>query len=264
MLRNVFTKTLWDTRQALVGWTIGITAVGVLYAAFFPAIQTPEYAKAMESFAPEFMEALGFAAITTPAGYLGSTTFGLLGPILMILFGAWFGMKAVAGDEDGGRLDVLLAHPVSRWQLVAHRFGSLVVATTLISLVLFVALVAISGPADFADLGAANLLAASIHLAALGVLFGGLALAVGAATASRPVATAVVAIVGVIGYFGNTLAAQIPELDALGRISPFRFYSGGRPLLNGFQPVDLGVLFLVAIVLVAAGAAVFNRRDVGV
>ena len=45
----------------------------------------------MESFAPEFMEALGFAAITTPAGYLGSTTFGLLGPILMILFGAWFG-----------------------------------------------------------------------------------------------------------------------------------------------------------------------------
>ena len=125
--------------------------------------------------------------------------------------------------------------------MVAHRFGSLVVATTLISLVLFVALVAISGPADFADLGAANLLAASIHLAALGVLFGGLALAVGAATASRPVATAVVAIVGVVGYFGNTLAAQIPELDALGRISPFRFYSGGRPLLNGFQPVDLGV-----------------------
>jgi ABC-2 type transport system permease protein len=74
----------------------------------------------------------------------------------------------------------------------------------------------------------------------------------------------VVAVVGIVGYFGNTMAAQIPEIDALGAVSPFRFYSGGRPLVNGFQPIDLAVLVVAAVVLVALGAAVFNRRDVAV
>ena len=264
MLRNVFAKTIWDMRRALLGWAIGITAVGVLYAAFYPAIRTPEYEELMESFAPELMEALGFTAITTPVGYLGSTTFGLLGPILIIIFGTWFGTKAVAGDEDTGKLDLLLAHPVSRWQIVAERLGSLVVAATLVCTALFAALVAISGFAEFSEIGAVNLLAASMHLAALGILFGGLALAVGAATASRGVAVAVVAIVGIVAYFGNTMASRIPELGALRDISPFHFYSGGSPLANGLQAADLAVLLLAAVVFVAIGGLVFNRRDVAV
>ena len=140
----------------------------------------------------------------------------------------------------------------------------LVVASVGISLVLFVGLFAVSGLAEFGEIGVANLFGASIHLAALGVLFGGLALAVGAATASRAIATAVVAIVGVVGYFGNTMAAQIPEIAALGDVSPFRLYSGGRPLINGFQPLDVAALAIAAIVLVAIGGAVFNRRDVAV
>jgi ABC-2 type transport system permease protein len=264
MLRSVFTKTLWEMRRALLGWTIGATAVGVLYAAFYPAIKAPEYAEMMESFAPELMEALGFTDFVSPAGYLGSTTFGILGPVLLIIFGAWFGTRAVAGDEDNGKLDVLLAHPVPRWRIVVERFGSLIVGAAIICLVLFAALLAISGPAEFADIGAANLLAGSTHLAALTIFFGGLALAVGAATGSRGLATGVVAIVGVLGYFGNTMSSQIQEIAWVRDISPFKYYAGGRPLANGFQAVDLTVLIVMAVVLVAIGTAFFSRRDVAV
>ena len=264
MLRSIFAKTLWEQRRALLGWTIGITAVGVFYAAFYPAINSPEISSAMDAIAPELMEALGFAAISTPAGYLGSTTFGLLGPILTIIFGASLGIRAVAGDEETGRLDVLLAHPVSRARIAAERFGSLALAMLLVSLVLFVALVAASGPAQFGEIGVANLLAAALHLAVLGTFFGGLALAVGAATGSRAIATAVVAIVGVVSYFANTLAAQVEAIAWARDLSPFRYYSGGRPLVNGLQAVDLGILLVVAGALVVAGIAAFSRRDVAV
>ena len=264
MLRSIFGKTLWEQRRALLGWTIGITAVGVLYAIFYPSIKSPEMAQAMEAFAPEFLEALGFTEIASAAGYLGSTTFGILGPVLMIIFGTWLGTKAVAGDEDGGKLDVLLSHPVSRWRVVAERFAALVVGAIAISLVLFVALVAVSGVAQFQEIGPANLLAATTHLALLGIFFGGLALAVGAATASRALVTVVVAVVGIVGYFGNTMAGQIPVLGLVRDVSPFHFYSGGRPLANGIQALDLTILALAAVVLVAIGAAVFSRRDVGV
>ena len=261
---SVFTKTLWDMRRVLLGWVIGIVAIGVLYAAWYPLIRTPEYTEFMESFAPDLMETLGFDDITTPAGYLGSTTFGILGPIIVIIFSTWLGIRSIAGDEDSGKLDVLLAHPVSRWRLVVERFGVLVVALIVACTALFVALLAIAGPAELVGLGAVELLAGSAHLAALGVFFGSLALAIGAATASRALAAGVVAVVGIVSYFGNTMASQIPEIGLLRDVSPFHFYSGGRPLVNGFQVVDLGVLAVAALILVAIGGALFDRRDVAV
>lgn len=66
------------------------------------------------------------------------------------------------------------------------------------------------------------------------------------------------------GHFGNTMASQIPEIGLLRDVSPFHFYSGGRPLVNGFQVVDLGVLAVAAVILVAIGGALFDRRDVAV
>ena len=264
MLRSLVTKTLWEQRKALIGWTIGITAVGVFYAGFFPAMNGPEISEAMENIAPELMEALGFTAISTPAGYLGSTTFGLLGPILTIVMGTWLGVRAVAGDEDSGRLDVLLAHPISRVRLAVERFVALAIAMLLVCLVLFAALAAVSDVAQLGEIGITNLLAASLHLAGLGIFFGGLALAVGAATGSRGIATAVVAVVGVVSYFANTLAAQIDAVSWARNLSPFRYYSGGRPLVNGVQSADLAILVILAIALVAVGTALFTRRDVGV
>jgi ABC-2 type transport system permease protein len=264
VLRSLLTKTLWDQRRGILAFAIGITAVGTLYAAFFPMISTPDMAAMMDSFAPEMMEALGFTAIGTAAGYLGSTTFGLLGPILTIIFGAWMGIRAVAGDEEAGRLDLLLAHPVSRIRVVAERFVALLLALVGVSLVLFLALALISGVAELGEIGLPNLLAASLHLAVLGAFFGGLALAVGAATGSRAIASAVVAVVAIVAYFGNTLAAQIEGLAWARDVSPFHFYSGGRPLVNGVQPVDLAILLVAATALVALGTVVFNRRDVAV
>ena len=47
MLRNVFTKTLWDTRRSLLGWALAISAVAVMYAAFWPTVNTPEIQDAL-------------------------------------------------------------------------------------------------------------------------------------------------------------------------------------------------------------------------
>jgi ABC-2 type transport system permease protein len=264
MLRSVLGKTLWDERRGILVWAIGIVAVGCFYAAFFPAINTPDVAAMMDAMAPELMEALGFTAVGTPAGYLGSTTFGLLGPILTIIFAAWMGIRAVAGDEEAGRLDLLLAHPVARIRVVVERFLALVLAVIAVSSLLFLALLAISGVAELDSIGPANLLAAAVQLAGLGVFFGGLALAIGAATGSRAITAGVVAVVAILSYFGNTLAAQIDGLGWARDVSVFRYYSGGRPLVNGFQAADLAVLLVLAALLVAIGALVFNRRDVAV
>jgi ABC-2 type transport system permease protein len=264
MLRSVFGKTLWDQRQALAGWTIGVTAVGLLYAAFYPTINTPEMADVMDSFPPGLLDAIGFTDITSAAGYVGSTTFGLLGPALIVIMAAALGAAAIAGEEDSGRLDLTLAHPVSRWSVAVQRFAALVVAMLITATVLWLGLVAISGVAQLDEIGVVNLAAASFHLALLGIFFGALALGVGAATGRRSVVYAAVAILGVGTFLGNNLGPVVEGLAWLRDVSPFHYYSGGMPLRNGLQLVDAAILAVASVVLVAAGGFAFDRRDVAV
>jgi ABC-2 type transport system permease protein len=47
-------------------------------------------------------------------------------------------------------------------------------------------------------------------------------------------------------------------------LSPFFYYSGGRPLSNGLQTTDALILAGAALVLVAVAVFAFRRRDIAV
>lgn len=264
MLRSVFGKTLWDQRRAILAWSIGIAAVGVMYSAFYPTLNSPEMAEFMDAYPQAIMDAMGITDLASPEGYLGGTTYGILGPILMLIFGASLGARAIAGEEENGRLDVLLAHPVTRSRVVVERAAAMLVALVVAGAVLLLGMAAMAGVADFASIGLANLAAASAQLVLLGLLFGSLALAVGAATGSRGLALGVVAIVGVLTYFANTLGPSVDWLAWSENISPFRYYADGEPLRNGLQVLDSLVLLVASLVLVALAVIGFERRDIAV
>jgi len=264
MLRSVFGRSLWDQRLGILVWSIGIAAVGVMYAAFYPTLNSPEMIQFMEAYPKEIMDAMGITDLTSPEGYLGGTTYGILGPVLILIFAASLGGRAIAGEEEAGRLDVLLAHPVTRSQVVIERAAAMLVALALAGLVLLLGMTAMAGVAEFASIGVVNLAAASAQLVLLGLFFGALALAVGALTGRRGLALGVVAIVGVLTYFGNNLGPSVDWLAWSQNVSPFHYYSGGEPLRNGFQVLDSLVLLAASLVLVALAVIGFERRDIAV
>jgi ABC-2 family transporter protein len=184
MLRNVFTKTLWDARRSLLGWALAIGAVAVLYAAFWPTVNTPEMQDALRNYPEGVLEAFNYNDLTSPAGYLGSSVYGLLIPLLVAVFAIAYGTRAVAGDEEAGTLELLLAHPVSRTQLALQRFAALTtaLALALVGALLWLGMLAIAGPAELADITAAEFAAATTQLGLFGACLGALAFAVGAAT----------------------------------------------------------------------------------
>lgn len=264
MLRSVLGKSLWDQRRGILVWALAIAGVGVLYAAFWPVIDNPEMAAVLDAYPPELLDALGFTDVSSPAGYLAATTFGLLGPILTLIFAATLGTRAIAGDEEAGRLDILLAHPVERWQVVLQRAGAMVLALVLPMVLLYVALLIASGPADFSSIGPANLAAATAQLGLLGLFFGCLALAIGALTGSRGLAWGAVALVGVLGYIANTLGPSIDAISWSQNLSPFYYYNRGTPLVDGFQVWDSMILVAAAVVGVAIAVMGLQRRDIAV
>jgi ABC-2 type transport system permease protein len=264
LLRNPFTKSLFDSRRSLLGWTLAIVFVGAGYASFWPTIQTPEMTEALSNYPKGLLEAFNYSDLTTAAGYLGSAVYGLLVPLLVAVFAIAAGTRAVAGDEEAGTLDLPLAHPVSRQRLGLQRYAAIAVGVVVICALLGLALIALSGPADFSGVGAGDLAAMSLHLVLFGLLFAALAYAVGAATGRRALALGVSAGVAVLGYLANSVIPQVDGLAWVRDLSPFGWLLAGKPLVNGVQWGDVGLLAGVTAVLVAAGTWLFTRRDVAV
>lgn len=264
MLRNPFTKALWDARRGLAGWALGVGLVAVMYAAFYPSVSKPAFVQAMDNYPEAIKRALNFEDITSPAGYLGSYVFGLLVPVLLVIFTVIAGSRTIAGDEESGVLDLILAHPVSRTRLVLSRLGALAVEIAVICATVYVLLLAILRPAKLSSIDPAHLAAMVLQLALFGVCFAALAVATGALTGRRAASVGVTVVVLVVGYFGNNLAPQVSGLHWAQKLSPFYWYSAGQPLVHGIQWGFTGLLLAVTVALAALAAAGLARRDLAV
>jgi ABC-2 type transport system permease protein len=261
LLRNVFTKSIWDARRSLPGWTVAIVAVGLMYAAFWPTMRSPEMAGAMAAYPKDVLAAFNYTDMATAAGYLGGAVYGLLVPLLMAVFVIAWGARSVAGDEDAGTLDLVLAHPVSRRSLALQRVGGLLAGVVVTSLVLLAAMVAVRGVFELSDVAVSGLVAINVHLALFAACFGALAFAIGAATGSKAAALGGSAGTAVLAYLANSVFPQVEALGWTRTVSPFHWYLGGDPLVHGLQPGGVAALAVSTVVLAGIGTLLFIRRD---
>jgi ABC-2 type transport system permease protein len=255
--RNVFAKSLRDQRRSLLWWTIGLLAVVAVYIA--PYQQYLDQGALNINTDAGFYQALGYD--NSPAGYLQGSLFALTGALLAIMAAVVAGARAIAGDEEAGTLDLLLAHPVSRTRLVLERFAALAAAVGWLGLVIWAATVAAVNLADM-GIGADRIAVTTLGLVLLALGFGTAALAVGAVIGRRGLVLGVVAALAVGAYLAYTVGGQVQSLEAMRKLSPFYYYLGGDPLRTG---VDLGhVAVLAAIPLVLLGVALWSltRRDI--
>lgn len=262
MLANVFTKALRDGRRSLLGWTIALAAVALMYASFYPSMRSPEMEAALEAYPQEIMEALQFDS--SAAGYLNGSVFGLLGPALLVVCAIAMGGRAIAADEEAGTLDLLLAHPVSRARVALERYAALLASLVVVGLGILLALLAVREPAQLTGVRVGNLAAGVVQLVLLGAFFGALALALGGLTGRKATVYAVGGAVTVLAYVAHVVGPQVDSLRWTRRFSPFHWYLGGDPLRHGLQLGDCLLLAGGAAVLVALGTWAFTRRDVAV
>jgi ABC-2 type transport system permease protein len=261
LLSNVFTRSIWDARRSLPGWTAAIAGVGLMYAAFWPTMRSPEMAEALAAYPQDVLAAFNYTDMATAQGYLGGAVYGLLVPLLMAVFAIGWGARSVAGDENAGTLDLVLAHPVGRRSVALQRFGGLLVGVTVVGLVLFAAMLALRGAFELGDVSVAGLLAINLQLVLFGALFGGLAFAVGAATGSKAAALGASAGAAVLAYLANSVFPRVDALSWTRDASPFHWYLGGDPISHGIRWGGVAALLITTLILVAAGTALFTRRD---
>jgi ABC-2 type transport system permease protein len=263
-MMRVFLKSLRDNRRGWIGWTVALAAIAAMYASFYPSINNPAMADALNAFPQSVKEAFHMEDYTKPENYFAVSVFGLLVPILVAVFAISAGVKAVASDEEAGTLDLVQAQPVSRISLVLQRFLAITLALAVIAAVMCGVVIALRGPGQFTALSPGDLAAICLQLALFGLLFAALAYGVGAWTGRRVYAIATGAAVAVLGYLGDSFFPQIESLKWTEKFSAFDWYLGGEPLKNGVQWGHAGILFGLAVLFVIAGTWRYNQRDIAV
>jgi ABC-2 type transport system permease protein len=260
-MRSLLRMTLRYQRRAFVAWAVGLVAVATIYAAFYPSIRdsSAQLRGYLEKL-PQAIQDLFGGDFTTPAGYLRSETFSALGPILFLVFAIGGGARAIAGEEEGRTLDLLLSTPIRRSQVLLDKWLSVVLTTLGLATGLGLT-IGLIGPLFGLRISIVDLAAACLLLFLLAVAFGTIALAVGCFTGRRSLAAGVTGAVATSAYVINILAQVVGALSPLRPLSPFRWYLDPDPLLHGVGAANVVVLGAITVVAYGAAWCSLERRD---
>ncbi|WP_330181244.1 ABC transporter permease [Nocardia sp. NBC_01503] len=261
MFGTVYRKCLRDQRRGLIGWSIGIVMLVLLESALWPSMSRISGLQQLLDSYPEALRKLfAIDEFSTGTGFLNTELYSMMLPLLFLVFAISRGARAVAGEEESGTLEVLLMTRVTPIRLLLAQGAVLLTGLTLLGTVLFAAVVGCS--ALFAmHVGIAAAATGSVAMIALAAPFGGLALAVGAATGRRLIALTAASVGAVASYVLFAASKMVDAVRPWGPWSPFQQALGTGPMGAGLHSGYLW-LAVAAVIFLAAALPVFDRRDI--
>jgi ABC-2 type transport system permease protein len=255
-------QTLRARARALAVWSLALMVLIALQLAAFPSVQgaAAGMEELLRNYPAALQEAFGLDTFMSGAGFVHAEVFTLMAPLVLTAIAVSAGAGGTAQEEETGTADLLFTTPVTRAQVLAGKAVAMLAAVTGPALVLLATL-AIGGRVVDLEVPFARLAAAVTMTWLLAVVFGGVAVLVGAATGRRAPAVATAVAAGVAAFLGNVLGGLADWLSAWRSASPFRWAVGTRPVENG---LDMGAalgLVAVTVALVLAAVAMLSRRD---
>jgi beta-exotoxin I transport system permease protein len=263
---TIAARMVRDRRWSTLWWALGFVGLTLFTVALYPSIKGQPSVDELLADLPDAVKSLaGYDAgipLSSPAGYLQARLFATLGPLLAVVFGIGAGARAIGGSEEAGTLEPLLANPVTRDRVLLERYLA-TFGLLLALVVVFAAALAVLGPPFGAldGIKASHLVGACAAVFALGLLHGTLAFSIGATTGRRGPAVAIATALAVAGYLVESVLAAAGGLRSLRLLSPWHWYLDRNMLAEGTAPAALLLPVALSAVLLAAGWAVFRRRD---
>jgi ABC-2 type transport system permease protein len=114
MVRLLWQELLFR-RNAIIGWSLGLCFFPLVYIAIYPSV-----AEEMAGLADlEIYRALGMNLGTFP-DWVGSILIVFM-PLIAAIYALINGTGTLAGEEEDGRLEMIVTLPLARWQIVAAK-----------------------------------------------------------------------------------------------------------------------------------------------
>lgn len=261
---TVILYSLRSSRGAIIGWGIGLAALALMMGSLFDMIASSgDLMEAYVEALPEFAELFDFGAMNTPIGWLDVEYFSFV-PLIIGLFATGVGASLLARDEEGGTLDLILAHPVSRTGLFWGRFLASTLVIIILLLVSWVSLLLTMIWSENFTIPAFDLLLPFVSLFGILMFFMTLALLFSMLLPARSMASMIAGMLVAASFFITLLSGVVEELERAADFSPLTYLETATAIEDGLNLTWFGVFIAISLGLALLSWLLFQRRDVRV
>ena len=259
---NLFKHELFSRRISILGWGIGLALFASMYTAVFPAM-----ADQMESFANvELYKAMGID-LGSFAGYIASVVVQIV-PVILGVYVIMMSTGTLAGEEDNGTLELVVAMPLPRWKIVAMKAAALSIVLFLIMAIMgagsALTLHLIKGTTQV-DVTSTQLFVALLGVWPLMLAFFSIGLFLGALMPSRRQAVTVMTIFYIASFLAKSIAGYVGSLDWLRSFSLFAYVDTTTSVFtNGIDVGGALFLLVVAAIFFLLALWMFQGRNITV
>jgi beta-exotoxin I transport system permease protein len=264
-------KSLWTTfrysytnlRWQIIGWGIGLALYGLMIVPMYESLgaQPEKFQQMIAGYPPEFLAFFGADVNSpiTPQGFLSMYAFSML-PVIIGVFSVIAGSGLIVGDEEHGRLDLIIAHPVGRTPFFWGRFLGLLSAELSIVILGWLGFSILLGRSSLGVTWyqmAVPFLTLLVQL----LVFSTFALVLSMLLPSRNLSAMVSGAFMVISYMVSSLSFLDQSMDMLSKLLPYHYYQS----VLSIQQLDSTWFFAligVSLAMTALAYARFSRRDI--
>ncbi len=261
MRTDIARLDLHNRRRLTLAYAIGMALYMLVIVALYPAFRHSSELDKLTSGKSTVAALFGVnGPLTSPAGWVNANAYTNFLPLIMLLLTIGYGAAAIAGQDDESTLGLLVVLPLARRRILAEKIAAMLAQALVLTVT--VAACVYAGRGFQLALDPWKVATASLAVLALGVDLGLIALAVGAATASRGGAIGVATAVAGVSYLVSSLAPVVHWVRPVRFASLFYWSVGDNQLANGAGLASFAVLIGVAILAALAANAAFARLDV--
>ena len=254
---NVFTKSLSDRTTLVIVTGVILFVLGLWMGPLY---------NSLEDSLAEMAADLGdgilqmFGDLATPEGWLNAEMYSIMAPAAVIYVAISSGARTFATEEEERSIGLLAANPLSRTSIAMQKATATVLHVA--TVVLLCGLGTWAGvQVGSLEVPASSVAAINLHLALLGIVVAGVAMLIAVMTGRRVVSMVASGTVALVAYLWGSFAPQSDALEGLAVLSPWHWYFGVDPLLNGVDWGYAALLGVLGAALVGGSAWVFRRRD---
>jgi ABC-2 type transport system permease protein len=261
MTAEIARYDLYNRRRSTLWYAVGMALYMLVIVALYPSFKhSTELNKLTQGNSPLAALFGATGTLTSPAGWMNVNAYANFLPLIMLLLTIGYGAGTIAGQNEDGTLGLLVVLPLARRRILAGKVATMIIQALILDLT--VAACVYLGRAFQVTLDPWHVATATLAVLLLGIDFGLIALALGAATGSRGTALGISGALAACCYLISSLAPVVHWLHPLRFVSLVYWAVGNEQLTNGAGPGSFAVLLAVAIAAAIAANTAFRRLDI--
>lgn len=262
MFSSLFTKTLYNLRWHLFGWSLATGFIAFITMAFYNSFDQAGIENIVNS-VPESLRSLvgSVEDFKTIPGYIGQQIFGPNVVIVTIAMSIIVAVAISASEEDDGRMHSLLSLPITRtaafWQKLLAILIVFAVVCAFIVAGLALALPIIDKSVDWS-----RVWQSAFDCWLMTTAYGMVAYAVAMLTGKKGLTVAIASGYAALSFLISSLAPAVDALKNVDKFSIFHYYNNPQIMQHGLDVANVWSLVAIIFGLVLIGWIGFTRRNI--